>query len=643
MRIKTFCLVLGTTFLLSNCATAASVTAETLDQIVVTAARTPLTVRQVGSAVTVITRADIEQREARRVIDLLRSVPGFSVTQSGVSGTLTEVRVRGAEANHVLVLIDGVRANDPATGDTFRWEFLSTNNIERIEIVRGPQSSLWGSDAVSAVVHIITRTEVTDSNIGGYLEGGSFGTSNGGINAAFGGNNWSLNASVEHLTTDGDNISRLGNEDDDSDQTSVALSVKLSVNDTLSFNAGLRSMNADSQFDPVDFFVTGLPTDGNSETEAENLYLQAGVELQTYGGRVSHRFDARYSDSDNRNFSDGIEGISSASDRVSFLYQSDIRISENTLSLALEHEQTDFSQTGAIGFGDPNQTQEMDVTSAIVEFQNLSNEKFSWIVSTRFDNNSDFDDSLNGRLSLAYQLTDATNLRGHVATGQKSPTFIERFGFFPGQFVGNPNLQPEQSTSSEIGIDQSFLEGTLLLQVSLFHQDLSDEINGFVFDPVTFVVTAENRTGKSKRDGAELAVRWNVGDAFGLGAHYTYTDATQPDFSGNDVHELRRPKHSGGLSAELRALEERFSANLTADYGGTRTDIFFPPFPDSSQIVALSSYWLLDLAVHYQATESITLFAKGSNLLDDDYEEVFGYSTLGRAGFAGVRINFGRR
>ncbi len=128
-----------------------------IDQIIVTGARTPLTINQVGSAVTVITRDDIEQREVRYVADLLRAVPGFSVSHTGVAGSQTQVRVRGSEANHVLVLVDGVRANDPATGDEFRWEYLTTGDIERVEIVRGPQRSLWGSDAVAAVIHFITR------------------------------------------------------------------------------------------------------------------------------------------------------------------------------------------------------------------------------------------------------------------------------------------------------------------------------------------------------------------------------------------------------------------------------------------------------------------------------------------------------
>jgi vitamin B12 transporter len=137
-------------------------------------------------------RDDIDQIVVTYVADLLRSVPGFSVSHTGVAGSQTQVRVRGAEANHILVLIDGVRANDPATGDEFRWEYLSTGNIERIEIVRGPQSSLWGSDAVSAVVHIITRSDQSASSARGYAEGGSFNTTNAGLNGVLVGDRWSL-------------------------------------------------------------------------------------------------------------------------------------------------------------------------------------------------------------------------------------------------------------------------------------------------------------------------------------------------------------------------------------------------------------------------------------------------------------------
>ena len=641
MKAHIYLFALGCALLSSHIAIADNSRQDNIDQIVVTGARTALSVTQIGSASTIITRDEIERREARYVSDLLRTVPGFSVSQTGVTGSQTQVRVRGGEANHILVLIDGVRANDPATGDEFRWEYLSTGNIERIEIIRGPQSSLWGSDAVSAVVHIITRSEHSGPGIDAYAEGGSFSTANGGLNGVLAGNWWSLQAGIESLATDGSNISRTGSEKDDSDLTTANVSAKFSATESLSLNFGLRTVDAYSQFDPVDFFLTGLPTDGDVASDTRNLYAQAGASLQRDDSRVTQRLNVRYFESDNHNLIDGIEDSSTASDRITFAYQADIHVGENLLSLALEHEETGFEQRGAIVFGDPNQTQKMDVSSAILEFQGLSVERLTWIVSARADNNSDFDDAVNGRLSLAYALSESTTLRGSVGTGQKNPTFLERFGFFPGQFVGNPALKPERSTSYDVGFDRRSSDGALQFQVSLFKQDLKDEINGFVFDPMTFLSTAENMQGKSERKGIELATHWNINESFGVGANYTYTDSTEQDFLGNDVRELRRPKHSGGLSLDYQTENEKFSASLNADYSGSRTDIFFPPWPDPSEIVTLSNYWLLDLAAQYQATASVTLFVRGSNMLDKDYEQVFGYRTSGRAGYIGVRANFG--
>ena len=422
--------------------------------------------------------------------------------------------------------------------------------------------------------------------------------------------------------------------------TTADLAAKFAATDTLSFSFGLRSADAYSQFDPVDYFVTGLPVDGDVATDSQSLYARTGVALQRDGSNVSHELSIRYFDSDNQNLVDGIEDSATASNRMTFAYQANVSLGDNVLALALEHEETEFEQSGAVVFGDPNQVQKMATTSAITEFQWLALDKLTSIVSARADKNSDFDDTVNGRVSLAYKLSDSTTLRGSVGTGQKNPTFTERFGYFPGQFIGNPTLKPERSTSYDIGFDQG-VGDSIQVQVSLFQQNLKDEINGFVFDPVTFLSTAENMPGKSKRNGVELSARWTVSDSIGFAANYTYTDSSEQDYLGNDVTELRRPRHSAGLSLDYRTSNERFSTSLNADYGGTRTDIFFPPWPDPSEIVTLSDFWLIDLAAQYRATDTITVFAKGSNLLDDDYEQVYGYRTPGRSGYFGVRVSFG--
>lgn len=631
----------GFVILASNLSYAQIQTGDAFDQIVVTGARSPMAVSQLGSAVTVITRDDIDDRQAHYVTDLLRAVPGFAISHSGSTGSQTQVRVRGSEANHVLVLIDGVRANDPATGDEFRWEYLTTSNIERVEVVRGPQSSLWGSDAVAAVVHVITKAGQKGSAFDGYAEGGSFGTRNIGLGGTFGSDRWSLGASVEQLDTNGTNISRTGSEEDGSDITTASLSAQLRPGSALTLSASVRMTDAYSQFDPVDFVTTGLPTDGDVATDAETAYAKLGLQFGDEDSRITHRLNASYFDSDNRNLVDGIEDSSSASDRTTLTYQADIRLSENILSLALEHEKTDFEQSGAVVFGDPNQFQEMDINSVIADFQGLSHDRLTWLLSARFDDNSDFDDAVSGRLSLAYDLSDSTVLRGNVGTGRKNPTFTELYGFFPGQFVGNPNLKPERTTSYDVGVEKNLKDGAVVLQFSLFQQDLKDEINGFVFDPVTFLSTAENIDGSSKRRGAELGANFRISDQFDLSVNYTYTDSEQEDFAGNDVQEVRRPKHSAAVSLGYRSSAERFGAALGVDYGGTRTDVFFPPFPDPSETVTLDSHLLVDLTLQYQLTTAMSLYAKGTNLLDDDFEQIYGYQTPGRAAYFGLRMNFG--
>jgi vitamin B12 transporter len=177
--------------------------------------------------------------------------------------------------------------------------------------------------------------------------------------------------------------------------------------------------------------------------------------------------------------------------------------------------------------------------------------------------------------------------------------------------------------------------------LTLFKQDLVDEINGFVFDPTTFLVTAENRIGNSDRSGVEFEASMELSETFDLTGSYTYIDSNQTN-SGVTTRELRRPRHSGNVTATYRFLEGRGNVLLAADYGGTRTDIFFPPFPNPSQTVLLDNYWLVDLTAGYKLTDNLDAFVRVNNLLDENYEQVFGFATPGRAAYLGLRTNFGQ-
>lgn len=613
-----------------------------IEQVLVTAARVPIELKHIGSATSVFTRDDIERRQVRYVSDLLRTVPGFAVSRSGGPGSQTQVRVRGAEANHVLVLIDGVRANDPATSDEFPWEHLATGAIERIEIVRGSQSALWGSEAVAAVVNISTRGGRGDSsNAGTYLEGGSNATRNLGANGAVSQGPWTLDASAERLDTDGENIARVGTERDGAELTSGHIGLRYADDSAVGLQASLRGTDSTSAFDPTDF-ATGLPGDADRVTESQNVIAQLVGTLETHNGRVNWQARTAFFDSEHRNFADGLEDSSTSSTRYTATLQSDIALADDrALTFALEREETDFSQRGDISFGDPNQDQSMTMQSAMAEYRHTADNGLSWMLSGRYDDYSDFGDVLTGRLSLAYALTDSTRLRGNVGTGQKTPTFIERFGFFADQFVGNSDLDPEQSVSFDIGIDQTLAGGALQLGATLYLQQLEDEINGFVFLPDSFVATAQNLDNNSERKGLELAADWRISEYVTAAASYTYTDATEEDSAGISAVELRRPEHAGSLSVNMASANDRLRATLVADYGGTRLDRFFQPFPLPPETLKLDDYWLLELTAHYRVTPSVTLYARGSNLLDADYENVVGYSTWGRTGVIGIKTDFG--
>jgi vitamin B12 transporter len=627
---------------LLSCAQLAQAHSSSLEHVLVSAARTPLAVSQIGSATTVLTREDIERRQARYVSDVLRTVPGFAISHTGGMGTQTQVRVRGSEANHVLVLIDGVRANDPATGDEFRWEQLSTAGIERIEVVRGPQSALWGSEAVAAVVNIVTASDrIASPAVELYTEAGGNRTRNVGGSAAASFGDWTLRGALDALRSDGENIARGPGERDGSRLATGQFGLQYRGEGPLSAQGSLRVSDARSEFDPVDFFTTGLPVDGDREARNRTTVAQLNTALRSFDDRVTWHLRGAYMDSDQRDFADDQRVSGAGAERTTVTLQSDIALGEDALTLGVEREKTDFSQRGLVQFGDPNQDQSLTLNSVMAEYRSPRSEGLSWIVSSRYDQYSDFRNALTGRLSLSYPLGDSTRLRGTVGSGQKTPTFTERFGFFPEQFIGNPDLKPERSVSYDLGIDQDFADGRLQLSGTLFWQDLRDEINGFVFDPVSFLATAENVDGKSRRSGTELSGEWALSDALSLRAMYTYTRAREPDTAtGRSVAELRRPKHSASLALQYSGLDDRLGLSAVADYGGARLDRFFPPFPEPAAVVRLDDYWLVELTAQYRLSTAATVFARATNLLDSNYEQVLGYTTPGRVMQVGLRLRW---
>ncbi len=617
-----------------------------LDDMLVTGGLQPISVNDVAGSVTIITRAEIEQRQVKYLSDLLRDVPGFAVSQAGGPGTQTQIRVRGAEANQLLVLIDGVRANDPASGDEFPYQYALTANIERIEIIRGPQSATWGSDAMAGVINIIRKKNADSHYISGNLEAGSFSSFSAGVDGGYSGESFRVTGGLSYFESDGTNISRQGSEKDGASNTTANLDLEFDATDALILRFSGQAVDATSDYDNIDFFVTGLPVDADRVTESQQTYLTAEARYAPVQQPFSGSFMINRRDSDNDNYSDGSWTSSTGAETVEIRLRGgweigNGEIKNHRINFALERQNVDFSQRGLPSFfGDPNQDQSYTVNGYALEYVGKPLKDFSWTLSGRLDDYSDFDNATTWRLAGSYRLSPAVRLRSSIGTGSKAPTFTERYGFFEDVFIGNPNLKPESSQGWEIGIDTSWLENRSSLQLTWFNQDLQDEINGFVFDPETFLFTAKNRTSNSKRQGLEAVFDARLGQSWSVGASYTYTDATEKDASGRSVSEVRRPKHMASLVANYFFAEERGNLNVNVNYNGKQLDVFFSPVTFTLDRVVIPSFTVVDIAASWRLTESLDLTARVSNFLNEEYEEILGFVRPGRAVYAGLRGRF---
>ncbi|MEJ2534778.1 MAG: TonB-dependent receptor [Gammaproteobacteria bacterium] len=618
-----------------------------LDDVLITAALEPLSVRDVASSVTVITREQIEQRQVKFLADLLRDVPGFNVSQSGGPGAQTQVRVRGAEANQLLVLIDGVRANDPASSDEFQYAYALTADIERIEIVRGPQSAVWGSDAIGGVINIIRRSDARRSWLAGHAEGGSFDTVDLSVSGGWSGSpDLQLRGAVAHSDTDGINMSRGGGERDGSTNTTADVGLDWNLGDAWRLSLSGQHVTAENDYDGTDFIVTGLPADSDFRTEVERNYLRGEARWEGADSDWSGSASVNWSDSDNRNFADGAFDSSTAVEVLDLRLRGSYLLAgaagrEHRFTAGLDRIDTDFAQRGtATDFGDPNQDQSYDQTGYALEYVGRLAGGLTWNLSGRYDEFSDFDSIATGRIGASQPLGEDWRLRASWGTGFKTPTFTERYGFFPDQFVGNPDLKPEESRGWEVGVERFWADGAVRLDLAWFDQTLQDEIDGFVFDPETFLFTARNRDTDSRRKGLELVFDASPRNDLTLGASYTYTDATESRSGGVDFREVRRPRHMASFNADWRFAADRGGLNLNVNYTGEQDDLFFDPATFVQEVVRLDAYTVADLAASWKLTDALELVARVTNLTDADYEEVLGYARPGRAYYGGLRGRF---
>ena len=595
-----------------------------VETLTVTGTRLPITLTKLPGAVSVLTESDIKASGALQLTELIRGLPGVSLSQSGSPGGLTEVRVRGSETNHLLVLIDGVIANDIGQGSLIDLAHLTAANITRIELLKGPQSARWGSGAIGGVLSITTKAGALGDVTPQLSMSAGVGTQNtyrGSVNTSSQHDNLGVSAYASYMQTDGDNISRIGSEDDGYDNLTAGLNLRFDANDEHTFSAYLRTVDYENEYDAIDFATTGLPTDADNVTKGVQISSKLKWDYQANNSDYRSALTAQYRKDENDNTTSGADAGGTTGERIELNWTNFYSVNDWQLAAGTEYLQRLFSQRGPVVFGDPNQDQRDDTYSVFAEVTGEVSDRVFTSLSARFDNNSEFDNASSYRAGLTWQLDRHIALFTSYGKAVKTPTFTERFGFIPASFIGNPDLIPEKSEEVEVGVKGRWQ--TVTAQVSVYSTQLQDEINGFVFDAQSGAFTAGNVDGESQRDGVDAEFSWR-GDFADITGSYSYLDAQQTSNAQSAI-ELRRARHQGAITVTSDFGLEKFSFYTKLAYTGTRFDTFFPPFPAPSETLALSAYTLTSVNVSYQLSNQWRMSLKVNNLFDKEYEDIIGY------------------
>lgn len=597
------------------------------DQIVITASRAPEMEAQTPASVTIIDSKRIERLDEPLARSLLRLVPSAAVSSSGPAGAFTDVRLRGAESNHTLLFIDGIRANDPATGDQPRFDLLNADIASRIEVVRGPQSALWGSDAIGGVVAVNGAGGTRGYSAS--AEAGSFGFQRAGASASVASDRGSLAAAAGWQRATGIDSFEGGGDKDGYRNLSARLRGSWQLNPSIELGAAGFAIAARSQFDgfsPAPPFEHADTLDSSrNRLAAGRIWGRAGQDQDAWSGRIG----ASLLGSSNRNYlaEDQVNRTSGTRRSLDAQIQRRFGIAgvRNLLIVAAEAEHETFTARDPFGFSDQDRSRNHEAIT--VEWR-AETSQFTGDVAVRRDIFNRFKDATSLRASLLTNLGQGISVAGSYAEGIAQPTFFDLYGFFPGSFIGNPSLKPESSRGFELSL--RYRRGRLDAALTGYRQKLHDEI----VDNATFTSTV-NAPGISRRSGLEAEAGWRIGDRLRLSANYAYLDATQPSPSGvGKMKELRRPRHSGSLALDGSLGKLTYGASLA--YSGAHLDVRDrPPF----DVVRLGSYWLAGTRIAYAIRPNVELFARAANALNARYQDVSGYRTEGRSLYGGIRFS----
>ena len=610
----------------------------TLPPVFVTSTRTETPLEQVTTSATVITAKDIQDQQAVTVLEALRHVPGLDVVQLGSRGASTSVFIRGAESDHVLVLIDGVEVNSTTLG-AFNFAHLTTDNVERIEILRGAGGTLYGSQAIGGVINIITKKGQGPLEAGLSLEGGNGSTHRQALSLRGEAGKLGYSFNAARMETQG-----FRSVNDDYRNLAASARLDYQVTEDASLKGIFHFVKTDlGLFNNNNFASQPDPNAREASTQYLGKLEWEQKIFKNWDYRISGSlFKEHIKDSDDVDACTffGFPCDSRTRDRFrpridTGEFQTNYRFEEwSTTTFGIEYKRRSASTSGGIDKAIRNLGYYLQE-----QFQFLDR-RLIMIPGIRLDDNQSFGTAWTPSFSAAYLFRETgTKLKGGYAKGFKAPTLNELF--FPPGFgcpaFGNPNLGPERSWELNAGVEQTVLSERVQLGVTYFHREVQDLIEGRPIPGNPFGCFRAENVGRARFDGVEWSLDIKLLTSLTVNANYTYLD-----WDTADGKLRRRPRHRGNVN--LNYLYENLNVNLSANVVGSRDDFrASSPFGDMTK----PSYGIFDLASYYSVpwkvpgVKNLTLFGKIENLFNKKYEEADGFRARPLNFLLGVRAIFG--